>query len=163
MLCRWLWHLTLPTLKVKQVVLLIKSATLVDLSRYLAKVKQVVLLPLVIALAAQRPTLCCCVCKASYCCYGVVCADILRHGVELQAHLSSQGDALVLVLPWCEYEETALGTGLIVLVSWTGEVIEAPRCEEYKRLSCVERSPHHHLLALRYGRRHENGPAASLR
>ena len=57
-----------------------------------------------------------CVLKASYCCYGVVCADILRHGVELQAHLSSQGDALVLVLPWCEYEETALGTGLIVLM-----------------------------------------------
>ena len=41
-------------------------------------------------------------------------------------------------------------------MAWTGELIEAPGCEEDEWQSCVESRSHHRLLALRYGWRYQD-------
>ena len=70
------------------------------------------------------------------------------HGVELQAHLAGQRNAVVMVLPRCENEEAAVGTRLIVLMSWLGERVEPPRGDEDERQPLVHGTAHHHLLTL---------------
>ena len=44
--------------------------------------------------------------------------DVLCHPIQSQAHLSCEGDALVLMFPWCENKEATFSTGVEVLMSW---------------------------------------------
>lgn len=70
------------------------------------------------------------------------------HGVELQAHLAGQRNAVVMVFPRCEHEETAGGTCLIILMPWLGESVETPRGYKDERQVLVHGASHHHLFSL---------------
>ena len=70
------------------------------------------------------------------------------HGIELQAHLAGQRNAVVMVFPRGEHEETAGGTRLVVLVAGLGERVETPRGYEDERQVLVHGASHHHLFSL---------------
>ena len=64
--------------------------------------------------------------------------NVSGHAVQLETHVTGQGDALVLVRPRSQYEETALGTGFIELVAGLGVAVEAPGREVDERQTGIE-------------------------
>ena len=64
--------------------------------------------------------------------------NVSGHAVQLETHVTGQGDALVLVGPRSENQETALSASLEELVAGLGILTEAPGRQVDERLTGIE-------------------------